>query len=387
MRSRFLRRILCQPTAPFRETFVADSITTELKWKRIPFFSDPIGNLVIGVESSQAYYSLLATKKEDPLILFMAHMDHPGLHGKQWAGNRLHFQWYGGAPTRYLKGSQIWLQTAIGWKGTAILESCHLLRRKTISHGILKLKEPGEGKLPRASSVFGGFQFRAAVWSRKGLFYTKAADDLVGCFAIASVFLDLQQKRRFPSNFIGLLTRAEEVGFVGAIGHFELGWLSKARRPILCVSLETSRALPGAEVGKGPVVRLGDRKTVFDPGAVQQLTELAQKTLPRQHQRRIMDGGTCEATAALAYGFNSIGLSVPLGNYHNQGFEGGPDSRGGLGPSPEFVHPSDVAGMIKLCKALVDHKLSLKDGFKSVRNTLRKNAGRFLKLLMIDHKK
>ena len=45
-----------------------------------------------------------------------------------------------------------------------------------------------------------------------------------------------------------------------------------------------------------------------------------------------MDGGTCEATTATVYGYPCVGISVPLGNYHNQCFEGGPDSRGPLGP-------------------------------------------------------
>ncbi len=68
------------------------------------------------------------------------------------------------------------------------------------------------------------------------------------------------------------------------------------------VSLEASRTLPGAVVGKGPVVRLGDRRTVFDAGALKVLSELAERVLPGGHQRRIMEGGVCEATAATVYG-------------------------------------------------------------------------------------
>src|SRR5262249_14112773 len=145
-----------------------------------------------------------------------------------------------------------------------------------------------------------------------------------------------KSKKKQP--FIGLLTRAEEVGFIGAIGHFELGWVQKALRPVICVSLETSRALPGAEIGKGPVVRLGDRTTVFDSSSLKIFSDLAAKTLPDKHQKRVMDGGTCEATAATVYGLPCVGISIPLGNYHNQSFEGGPDSAGPLGPAPEFVH-------------------------------------------------
>ena len=152
---------------------------------------------------------------------------------------------------------------------------------------------------------------------------------------------------------MGILTRAEEVGYIGAIGHFELGWFKQARRPLALISLETSRTLPGAFIGKGPVARIGDKATGFDPGLHRVLRDLAEKVLPGRWQRRLMDGGTCEATAALTYGLPAMGISIPLGNYHNQDFQGGPDSRGKDGPAPEFVHLDDVAGMITLCQALL----------------------------------
>ena len=50
-----------------------------------------------------------------------------------------------------------------------------------------------------------------------------------------------------PLRFIGLLTRAEEVGFIGAIAHFDLGWLTRAGRPIICVNLENFRTSRGAD--------------------------------------------------------------------------------------------------------------------------------------------
>ncbi|MBI1860191.1 MAG: hypothetical protein HYR96_04650, partial [Deltaproteobacteria bacterium] len=204
-----------------------------------------------------------------------------------------------------------------------------------------------------ATELFGGLAFRKPVWKSGQLIYTKAADDLVGAFVISSLAL-ARKKRLGPSgNFLGLLTRAEEVGYIGTLEHLSLGWLQKATRDLVVVSLETSRQLPGAHVGKGPIVRLGDRATVFDPTGIEYLTRLAQRVLKKKFQRRIMDGGTCEGTAANAYGFRTIAMSVPLGNYHNQSFEGGPDSRGPLGPAPEFVHLKDVGGLLKLCGALL----------------------------------
>ena len=179
--------------------------------------------------------------------------------------------------------------------------------------------------------------------------YTKAADDLVGVFAILSL------AKHFKGSdipFLGLISRAEEVGFIGTIGHFELEWLTSHKESVAVISLETSRTLPGALIGKGPVVRLGDRATPFDPGLVQVLTQVAEKSLRGKFQRRMMDGGTCEATAALAFGLRAMGISIPLGNYHNQSFEGGPESAGEWGPAPEFVHLEDIKRMLILCEAL-----------------------------------
>ena len=201
-------------------------------------------------------------------------------------------------------------------------------------------------------------------------------------FAVLATALALySSKRRAPQPFLGLLTRAEEVGFVGAIAHFELDWRKHARRPIVPISLETSRTLPNALIGKGPVVRLGDRRTVFDPGYLHILSEVAAQELPGRHQRRVMDGGTCEATAAIAWGLPAIGISVPLGNYHNQGFEGGQDCSGKDGPAPEFVNLDDIDGLLKLCRGLMQPGLSWTNPWKEQRHRLLANLQRYISLL------
>lgn len=168
---------------------------------------------------------------------------------------------------------------------------------------------------------------------------------------------------------------------MGAVGHFELGYLQAARRPVVCVSLEASRTLPGALVGQGPIMRLGDRRTPFHADYLQVLTELAETVLPKKHQRRIMDGGSCEGSAAMAYGLPTIALAVPLGNYHNQGLEGGPDCRGKNGPAPEFVHIGDVEGQRRLCVALMQAKLPWNRPWIKVRTRLQENYWKYQKQL------
>lgn len=386
-----LKNILRQPAVPFREQHVVRCVSEQLTHAGVPYFFDPFGNLVVGVGSQQAYGRLLKKRDDEPVRVFIAHMDHPGFHGMRWLDdNRLAVKWHGGSPLKHLSGAQVWLaddaQRLTGSQLTAKLSKPKLLKagwaidtaEVVISQpkgDSLKQRYPGK----KASQLFGSFAFRNDCWTSGKRLYTRAADDLVGVFAIVNTAIEVH-RRGAGDSFIGLLTRAEEVGFVGAVQHFELGWLQDSQRPLVCISLEASRTLPGAVIGKGPVVRMGDRRTTFDSGASQVLSMLAEQILPRRHQRRLMDGGACEATAATAWGLPTIGITLPLGNYHNQGFEGGMDCPKPEGPAPEYVHLDDIDGESRLCRALMRRGLPWSDPWLKTRLRLNKNAGSFKRL-------
>lgn len=377
------RRLLGQYAAPFRERQVADEARRQLAEAGVPFFEDPVGNVLVGVGSERAYHRLLHARDAEPVRFYIAHMDHPGFHvTRRLAADRLAVRWHGGSPLKRLNGARVWLAGDDGLLGKAHLSAAQLHRSgRFLERAEIRLEQP----LPRGTRLrrlFGGLDFRAPVWRSGQRIYTRAADDLVGVFSIIETARRLfAGKPTADVPFIGLLSRAEEVGFVGAIAHFDLGWLARARRKVVAVSLEASRTLPGAEIGKGPVVRLGDRRTVFEPGAMGLLSDLAEKHLPGKHQRRIMDGGACEASAATAYGLPTVGLTVPLGNYHNQSLEGGPDSRGPGGPAPEFVHIDDVSGLLQLCHALMQPGLPWADPWAERRQALQKNLEKYQRLL------
>jgi len=387
-RLKFLHQLLALPTAPFRAEHVIAQVERVLHKQNIPHFLDPFGNLVIGASSPQSYRSILMERRAEPLRLFIAHMDHPGFHGARWISPlRLAVKWHGGSPVRHLVGSRVWLADASGYVGKGRLARPRLLpSRHALDTAEVRLDRPLPDPMP-ASLLFGGFDFRAPVWQRGQRLFTKAADDLIGVFAVTSLALDLSARSRGkPPPFLGLLTRGEEVGFVGAIAHLDLGWLEHARRPVVAISLETSRALPNALIGHGPVVRLGDRRTVFDPDALNILSEVAVRVLPGKHQRRVMDGGACEATAAVSWGLPAIGISVPLGNYHNECFSGVSGSaRGGtrnMGrPAPEYVHLDDVDGLLKLCKGLLKAGLPWQDPWRQLRSRLKQRARRYRAIL------
>jgi endoglucanase len=100
-----------------------------------------------------------------------------------------------------------------------------------------------------------------------------------------------------------------------------------------------SRQRPWTRQGAGPVIRVGDRLTVFDPSATLFL-EQAAREVPMPVQRCLMDGGTCEASAFAANGYRCGGLCLALGNYHNIG----PDGR----PAVESVSVNDFCGLVDL---------------------------------------
>jgi endoglucanase len=125
---------------------------------------------------------------------------------------------------------------------------------------------------------------------------------------------------------------------------------------------------------------------VFDAAYLRVLTDVAEQVLPGRHQRRIMDGGTCEAAAATAWGLPAIGISVPLGNYHNEHFaavgRSGQTRPAATGaPAPEYVHLDDIDGLLKLCRGLLRPGLDWQDPWRVQRHRLRQNRRRYQSLL------
>lgn len=375
MNSSELLKCLSIPSAPFREGAIRAFLEAKLARAGVPSFRDPHGNLVVGARSEAEYRRKLSRKGRRPLRLFVAHMDHPGFHGLRWTGERrFSLRWHGGGPRRHWEGASVWI--SIGeegrtWRGRlrdvkAAKGAWPPIRGAQVE---LSARDARELRESDAAELFGGLDFGRFAWRDGALIRTKAADDLVGAWVVSELAIAARGKPE-ANDFLGILTRGEEVGYVGALAHLQEGYFRRAGRPLVLVSIETSRTLPGAEIGAGPVVRLGDKTTVFDPAWLQTLLQTAERALPGQHQRRVMNGGTCEATAALAFGVPAVGISVPLGNYHNESFEGGPGSRGPRGPAPEFVHLKDIERALKLARAYLKAPIDPSKAWDGVRREI-----------------
>jgi endoglucanase len=260
-------------------------------------------------------------------------MDHPGLQITRVSGKQALARWNGQTPTFDLKGKHVmlWSDTSAGRRGRATIIDGDG-RRPRGKNDRIRLHVPDGTKVGDF-----GYADLTPLKFRKGKIISKALDNVAGCAAIVAALIHLK-KNRLPGDVLGLFTRAEEVGFHGAFGAIEKKTAPRSR-PIIV--LECSKELPGAVMGAGPVLRVGDRLRIFDADLLYSC-ELAARKISKSHknfryQRRLMDGGACEASAFALAGYRAICLGFPLGNYHNIGPRG---------PAPEFIAHSDFVNGI-----------------------------------------
>ena len=172
-----------------------------------------------------------------------------------------------------------------------------------------------------------------------------ACDNLAGVTA-ALAALDEVRRQSDPPDLRLLLTRGEEVGFVGAVGAARHRTVPKKARLLV---IENSKSFAESPLGGGPVVRVGDRTSTFDIGMTSHLALVAEsleRTGPGfRWQRRLMPGGTCEATAFVAYGLRAACVCLPLRNYHNMQ----EDPRR---IAPESIDLHDFAALVRLLAAV-----------------------------------
>ncbi|MBK8090614.1 MAG: M20/M25/M40 family metallo-hydrolase [Verrucomicrobiaceae bacterium] len=287
-----LKRLLKLPTAPFHEYHVRAEIEAILKdCPNVKLKCDKFGNLLATYKNG--------TSRSKPTWVFGAHMDHPAfVQGEDG------WEFLGGSVTPEMDGA--------------------------IKSGLRK----SHGEIAT-------WNFPVKVTGTR--IEAPACDDLIGCAIIVSTLLELA-RLEIKTTVHAVFTRAEEVGWLGA-WHLAQNW--PFGKDSVFVSIETSRPVNGAVMGEGPMVRVGDRMSVFDSEAVAILSKTAKEQAIRV-QRCLLDAGACEATAVQAAGIRSVGISVPLGNYHNIGVQ--------RQISPEYVMMDDVKSLIDLLKALVATK-------------------------------
>jgi endoglucanase len=299
---------------------------------------DRCGNLIVRRRDFKK-----ACRRKAPLYV-TAHMDHPAFVVLSVSGKEAKLEFRGGVHDPYFKGARIEIFDAALRRSYPARITALDASSKPFKTVAARLERPE----PVKPGCLGRWLFpKSAV--KKGLAWTNGCDD-AACVAAALIAYEGISRDKKLGHVALLFTRAEEVGFVGAIGAARGGTLPKNSR-LIC--LECSRSFPhDSPIGAGPIVRVGDKMSVFTPeltNAVSDIAAARQKEDPDfKFQRKLMPGGTCEASAFSFYGLRSTCLCLPLGNYHNMadidGVLAGKKARVGR----EHVSVADFHGLVEL---------------------------------------
>lgn len=348
-----VRSITNIPTMSFREDGVATFVKFYAMALGLKTKVDKFGNLLVWLGSKPGG------------VTFTAHMDHPGFEivgGKEGSAT---IALWGKVDPKICEGAKAIFYTAEGPVRARIgkLEK----RKKYLNRSLFSVK----AKAKFAKGDFGHFDLPA--FRLKGdRIETRAADNLMGVSAILDMFTRLGKKAK---GVCGLFTRGEEAGFLGAFGAMDTG-LIPAEAPLIVLECSSAKHAK-VGIGDGPVIRVGDWQSSYDPAIDRWIHDNAAAVLKKsgksfKFQRELLPGGRCEACVYIAYGYRTGGIALPLGNYHNQGPRG---------PAAEYVSHKDYENMVQLMMGLAKDKAPKKTFLRDQVKPIRKNFDKLKKKL------
>jgi endoglucanase len=356
-REKFLLEITSLPTAAGREDRVIERIE---KWvaerkARLVLSRDRFGNLTIA-----RHDFLQACARGTKPVMITAHLDHPAFvvtavyaKGKSV---ELSLEFRGGVNDPYFKGAALEVfdkDTKKSFDAKIVsLDATTDPATKPFKTVVAKLAKPAAAKHIATGSIARWKFPKAEV--KKSLAHTHACDDLAA-LAAALVAYDAISRDEKCAHVALLFTRSEEIGFIGAIGAAREGTVPKGAR---LVCLENSRSFPhDSPIGAGPIVRVGDRLSVFTPELTNRIGDIAaahaKDNAKFRFQRKLMPGGACEATAFASFGLASTCVCLPLGNYHNmQDIDGVAAGKAKAKVGREFISCDDFHWLVELLEVV-----------------------------------
>jgi endoglucanase len=366
-----LRDLLSLPTAAFVETAVQEYVRSACA--TLP-----------GVTSTMDRYgNILARYRHGPrdvcALVFTAHMDHPGFCALRMDGERsLLAASRGWVEPEYFAGAGVRFWS----NGECVAGTVREITKAAPIFGMIgRTGRPEEVRVDVAGPVA---PQSPGMWDlpeptlADGRVVARGCDDIAGCAAMLALLQRLSTARASADVYC-LFTRAEEVGFIGAIGAARERTIPVG---LPVIAIETSKELPGAAMGAGPILRVGDKSSVFTPAvtafceraAKQHAAKCKEAGREFRYQRKLMDGGTCESTAYMTYGYPTTGMCVALGNYHNMDVQ-----RGRI--ASEYISLSDWEFMVDWFEALVLDEQGYGGEGTAMRAQLDKRFEEYLPLL------
>lgn len=336
---RWLIELTSLPTATGREWRVAAWVRAWAAARGLEVVADRFGNLLVQRPGSRG---------KRP-ILFAAHMDHPAFVViRSLDARRVAAEFRGGVNDSYFKGTPVRLFHGDAPPRRGVVEDFHSSPDKD-NFGA---NDGGKRLIVRFDADIDASPGDVLMWDtgparvEGDRLHAPACDDLAGVAAalgaLDMVMRESKKSRGKRPDVRVLLTRAEEVGFIGAIAAAKHRTFPIGSRVI---AIENSKSFPESPIGAGPIVRVGDFTSTFDPDLTYRAGRIAAdlaKTDPAfKYQRKLMPGGTCEASAYQCYGYTATCLCLPLGNYHNMN-----EAAGKI--DAETISLADYHGMIRL---------------------------------------
>jgi endoglucanase len=347
---------LCSvPTVPFREGRVVDHVR-EFVARRpgLRISQDRHGNLLV---------LLPGLRPRQPRWVFAVHMDHPGMVAERMVGpDTVAAGFYGNILACHVRLGE---KVVFFHDGVETRGGVTRVRADRKTGGLVAMRVKVESAVPSGAP---GMWDQGAGRIRGRRFFCRVCDDLAGAAGVLAMLDELHRRPHPPeASVAALLTRAEEDGFIGAIGAAVRPEL--LRRSDRLIAVEASAMQPYAPQGCGPIIRLGDKASVFNSSLSYFLTRQAEAVAKKDRrflfQRALMPGGTCEATVYDAYGFPAAAICIALGNYHNM-------DRKRQRVGPEYVDVDDYLGMVRLFVAIADQGHTYRPGHHELKARLAK---------------
>jgi endoglucanase len=348
-----LEALLRLPTAPFVEGRVLQFVRDFASRRRMHCAADRFGNLLV---------SRSPTLPKRALII-VAHADHPGFIARRMEDERhLLADWHGGVEAEYFVGMRVRFHPEGGAPVRGVIRKIVQIHKTERRDRVQQVLVEVRGAVPAGSP--GGWDVPA--YREKGRRIEALGCDDVAGLAAALAALDLLVEGALRHHGAVLVTRAEEAGLIGASA---AAFGRTVPKDAAFVSIECSQMQPEAPQKAGPIVRVGDRASMFDPDLTGWLSRIAGQIGHSDEtfrwQRRLMPGGTCEASVFRAAGYRAAGLCVPLGNYHNRDMK-----RKKI--AAEYIDREDWLGLVRLIAAAMVLPATATTGYL---------AGRFREML------
>lgn len=328
---KWLLEVTQLPTAAGREGRVIQSIMRWVKSKPgLTLNEDASGNLIVAMKDAQG--------TDLPPVYITAHLDHPAFVVERIVSpSCVELSFRGGVMDDYFKDAKVTVWSSTDTKHKAVLTGEASAAPVNESESPFKhyTAELSDGHDTTEGLNIGD----VAVWDLPpaeildGILHTCACDDLAAVAAALAAMDVIEENKQSARDVRLIFTRAEEIGFIGAIAACRDGTMPKNA---IVIALENSRSFPhDSPIGGGPIVRVGDRISIFSPSLTEAIAKCAEElaggpSTPHakekvdkgrkwKWQRKLMAGGACEASVFCAAGYDATCVCLPLGNYHNMG--------------------------------------------------------------------